>query len=521
MNGPVLANHSLHVRFAILLPAMNVEDVKNEVLKEEDMVKSEEGSQEHLGLKTVQPGLRTAGITDRKLLKQTLLEIFASNCEKAGGPVQFLEQSLNRERLDEVLLKMCPWMDSIDYVQPSLLGKREKALVHITMLSHEVAASTKGYPFGSVCCELAEEFLVHGFLTEAQPLLLWTTPADREASQQSFKVRYVKGMARCSTLLLLLAIIVEEDVDLAEMFPDLFHSIQMIHVLFESHADLASVAIANAHASNRGRIRAPHDIMTWVCKLKKLEAGGSYQPSEVLERFNAKATGKASVTGNKRMAALNLLQAPCKTGVTNMLDLLSKVGSKRFWWNEDSFCNKKLMPGFAPRTTKPDWQNVLNVTETSFNAWVDSLNQQQLNKSPAARRPLDKSRLEEHSALSAFWCWAKEQALGHALSKEDLQPVHTKFLNGDIALQLDLQSLLHERKKAISFLDVKLVQIRSLLRFFWRQSCLVLVKYPSSPSGNVFVSSTKKRSPARTLHWSGKQRRKLKPESSKQWNFSC
>ena len=143
MNGPILANHSLHVRFAILLPAMNVEDVKNEVLKEEDMVKSEEGSQEDLGLKTIQPGLRTAGITDRKLLKQTLLEIFASNCEKAGGPVQFLEQSLNRERLDEVLLKMCPWMDSIDYVQPSLLGKREKALVHITMLSHEVAASTK------------------------------------------------------------------------------------------------------------------------------------------------------------------------------------------------------------------------------------------------------------------------------------------------------------------------------------------------------------------------------------------
>ena len=56
MNRPVLANHSLHVRFAILLPAMNVEDVKNEVLKEEDMVKSEEGSQEDLGLKTVQPG---------------------------------------------------------------------------------------------------------------------------------------------------------------------------------------------------------------------------------------------------------------------------------------------------------------------------------------------------------------------------------------------------------------------------------------------------------------------------------
>ena len=449
---------------------MTVEDVKDKVpTKDEDMVKSED-SQEDLGLKTVQPGPSAAGITDRNLLKQTLLEIFASHCEKAGGPVQFLEQNLNRERLDELLLKVCPWMDSIEYVQPSLLGKREKALVHITMLSHEVAASTKGYPFASVCCELAEDFLVHGFLTEAQPLLLWTTPADREASQQSFKVRYVKGMARCSSLLLLLAIIMEENVDLSEMFPDLFHSIQMIHVLFESHADLASVAIANAHASNRGAIRATHDIMTWVCKLRKLEAGGSYQPSEVLERFNAKATGKASVSGNKRTAALNLLQSPCKTGVTNMLDLLSKVGSKRVWWNEDSFCNKKLMPGFAPRTTKPDWQNVLNVTEMSFNAWVDSLNQQQLNKSPAARRPLDKSRLEEHSALSAFWCWAKEQALGHALSEQDLEQLHTKFLNGDIALQLDLQSLLHERKKAISFLDVKLVQIEYLYVSFGMDS---------------------------------------------------
>ena len=102
---------------------------------------------------------------------------------------------------------------------------------------------------------------------------------------------------------MLLAIKLEEEADLAAMFPDLFHSVQVIHVLFEARSDLASVAIANAHHSNRGAIRAPHDIMTWVMKLKILEAEGTYQASAVLERFNATAASKGKVTGNKRFVS--------------------------------------------------------------------------------------------------------------------------------------------------------------------------------------------------------------------------
>ena len=248
---------------------------------------------------------------------------------------------------------------------------------------------------------------------------------------------------------MLVAILVEEQVDVATMFPELYHSLHQVHAVFESHTDLGSVAIANAHHSNRGAL----SIITWVMKLRKLE--GSFQPTAVLERFKSGATQRGKIAGNKRVSALALLQAPCREGLDKMIELLSEVGSKQVWWNEDTFCNKKLMPGYVARC-KGKWNGILNVTEDSFAIWAESLNRQQLLKGAKARRPLDKSRLEEHSALSAFFVWAAQQALDQAVDKDELTKLGERFMDGDIALHLDLQTLLHERKNDIDVKDVRL-----------------------------------------------------------------
>eukprot|EP00435_Cladocopium_sp_Y103_P018378 s473_g4.t1 len=113
--------------------------------------------------------------------------------------------------------------------------------------------------------------------------------------------------------------------------------------------------------------------MTWVCKLRKLEVGGSYQPSETSERFNAKAL-------------------------------------ENLRWQRAHVC-----PRLAP--------------------------------SPVQKWCHQDAGLAVQSVVQGV--------LGHALSEEDLKLLCKKFLNGDIALQLGLLSLLHERKKAINFLDVK------------------------------------------------------------------
>ena len=399
-------------------------------------------------------------VTDRAVLKQHLLEAFDTACDECGGPAQWLLHRFPKEE-DRKLFRAgleqeFPMMASIDYVQPAVLGKsKQRCHVHVAMLSFQPERSTKGFPYRCTCKDLLDEYLVHGFLTEAEPLLLWSSPDDRELSQADFEIRYVKGMARCSTLLWLLARMADLKIDVMANFPHLYQTVQVIHGLFESHPDLMSVAIANAHTSNRGAIRAPHDVLTWVTKLLLLDqAGAGKTPSQILEAFNSNASAKGKVTGQRRVSALNLLQGSCKKGVDSMVKLLSQLGNKAVWWHEDSFCNKKLLPGWAPRANLRQWNQILAVTEISFSVFVESLNMQQLLKSSRCRRPLDKCRLEEHAQMCSFWCWATQGAMENAVDKEKLASLSDKFRNGDVAMTLDVQSLLHERKHDIQWSDL-------------------------------------------------------------------
>lgn len=400
------------------------------------------------------------GITDKETLKQLVLTTFDQICDEFGGPQQWLADKFGGPEAAKLfrtdLLKQFPMMASVDYVQPALLGKREKVFVHISMLSFDADRSSKGLPYRHTCRELLEEYLCSGFLTESQPLLLWATQEDKALPQCDFVVRYVKGMARSCTLLATISILNDLHICALTHFPALAQSLMLIHCNYEMHADLASVAIANAHHSNRGAIRAPHDLMTWVTKLRLLETGCSIGPTAILERFNSTATTKRKVVGNRRVSALALLNKSCHAGCDRMIQLLSHVGLKAVWWSEDSFCNKKLLPGFTPRTNRNAWNAALSVTEESFLNWVERLNRQQMDKKPAARRSLDKSLLEEHAQLTSFWCWAVTDAAANALDEKALKELHEKFLNGDVALSLDLQTLLHERKNDISWNDVRL-----------------------------------------------------------------
>lgn len=389
--------------------------------------------------------------------------------EEYGGPVQFLLGQLDttdaQDQFRKELLALCPWMDCVEYVHPGMLAGREKTLVHITMLDWDPCRSTKGLPFRKLARDLVEEILIHGFVTETEPLLLWTTAAQRKQSPQTFKPNFVKGMARASSCLMLVAVLLDEKVEIATVLPELYQSLHQIHAFFESHADLGSVAIANAHHSNRGALRAPHDILTWVMKLRKLE--GSFQPTAILERFNNSASQKGKINGQKRVSALALLQSACREGLDKMIELISQLGPKQVWWNEETFSNKKLMPGAVVRCNGK-WRDILAVTDASFALWAESLNRQQVAKNSRMRRPLDKSRLEEHCALSAFFRWAVHQAEEQAIDKDGLDNVTQRFLDGDIGLQLDLQTLLHERKNDIDFKDVRPGCHMFFLQFLFR-----------------------------------------------------
>eukprot|EP00435_Cladocopium_sp_Y103_P025617 s571_g6.t1 len=116
------------------------------------------------------------GISDRNQLRKALCEAFECICGRHGGPVQWLLYKFDtaeKERgFRQYLTDTFPMMATLDYVVPSLLSKKEKAFVHISMLSFAPEHSTKPLPYSCTCKELLDEYLVHGFLTDSQALLL-------------------------------------------------------------------------------------------------------------------------------------------------------------------------------------------------------------------------------------------------------------------------------------------------------------------------------------------------------------
>ena len=87
---------------------------------------------------------------------------------------------------------------------------------------------------------------------------------------------------------------------------------------------LESVAFSNAQMSQRGAIRKPLDVFSWVQVIRKVGQGDDART--MLSKWNnSYATKDFKLVGNKRMAILNMLDAP-KAGSYAILDHIAWHG---------------------------------------------------------------------------------------------------------------------------------------------------------------------------------------------------
>ena len=293
-----------------------------EKVKEEDNMSVKEEFPEPVDLDMLAPQHTEQAMPNLKhetnfaKVKEHLQVAFDQVCVKYGSPVQYLARkyltaTARKDFRDELLQRfhLCP---SLNYVTPGTVCKNDKGLLHISNLGYEAHLSTKGPPHANVCRDLVDEFLVHGFLTESEPLTLWISQSDREMSMEEYRSRFVKGAARSATLLALLDMAFERNVDVHVVFPRLFQTAQVIHVVFETHAGLVEVAFANANKSIRGQIRAPHDILTWVQKLRMLTRDGNQEVKSIfslslsLSLFLLSCTFRYGFFGKVQLSVFNL-----------------------------------------------------------------------------------------------------------------------------------------------------------------------------------------------------------------------
>ena len=169
-----------------------------------------------------------------------VLHAMKQACKIHGGPRQFLQNELEslpkQKDFFEWLMQALPFGKSVAYqaeyplpeVDFERLGLAEKPfLLHPAAFSWEDRSSLKGPPDSKVCLQLAEEILTDGFLTANDSVLVapmeprseplsFGPPLPASPGQQAiaaFSIGYVKGSARIMTLMAMLLLFAQDQIN--------------------------------------------------------------------------------------------------------------------------------------------------------------------------------------------------------------------------------------------------------------------------------------------------------------------
>ena len=238
--------------------------------------------------------------------------------------------------------------------------------------------SVKPAPDLSTSLRLADEILRDGFVTSGEPILV-TQPA----SLRNGSIRcpwthvgdmipqclgYLKGQARMTTVLAIVSMCMDKEIDLMESCPKLVQTLQRVHVQSIVHATPSEAMFFNFKMSVRGSIRKPPNVITWVLclqKLKVLDAGAT------IRAWNQSSSKGSLLMGSKAAAVKLVLDQMPKESLHAVQQHVGRMTSyESSAVSDDVLGNKRLYPGHHFKSASKGWENRGKVTETSFKVMV-------------------------------------------------------------------------------------------------------------------------------------------------------
>lgn len=427
-----------------------------------------------LGPSVVEAVVRSAPGLQPENFRDVLCQVTDRLLEQFGGPVQYLESLLGAasgERwvtFAEALRQHFPARVDLSYqTQPMFDGQVHGEVFNLSLwqLGWSKGCSSKPATFKVVARKLIDEFLTHSFITDGDPLLLYQHSVEHlpeDSHGPIFYTCYIKGAARATSILFLAHVLLMHlKADLPSLQPTLQQSLTRIVARVSLVAtDAASVALENAKLSARGDIRQAHDLSTWLSKLQVLKVKG-LSPTEILRRWNDSCTKAAQIVGSRRSAILQLLDLP-HTSIELLLAHSSHFGEATAFTNE-TFANKRLAPGYAPRGVDKAWQKRLTVTHEGWRLFVRFVHCSQDRKPPVLRKKWEKDALEEalNMAQTVVSC-CEEVTAQHPVPLADIEEqVIRSFLEGNMSLELEVQAAMSEARA--SFQPAELQVFKDLI----------------------------------------------------------
>lgn len=201
--------------------------------------------------------------------------------------------------------------------------------VHVAALGYHKTCSLKPPPGTALFGQLTEQIFMDGFLTSGDPLLvvqpamdgglvqLWQPEAFGSEPLRSASLGYVKGMARASSLLMILHYCFKNSVDLHTVHPKLYMSVLKIFVHHMPSQTKTDEALKNLKLSARGSIRKMANVIQIAQMIKNLCEHGMDDFTGFVRKWNQMSGRSHQIVGRRAMS-LKLLfeQAPVDSSLS-------------------------------------------------------------------------------------------------------------------------------------------------------------------------------------------------------------
>ena len=219
----------------------------------------------------------------------------------------------------------------------------------------------------------------------------------------------MKGAARTTTLLCLLSMFIEDDVDLTAVLPYVAETASVIHCIFPSCANSRQEIFWNFRLSFAGSIRERPNLFTWIGVLRSMSALGDADSGSIVKQWNTEAPKANKLVGAMATNLKFMLEKMDVAVLDALCGIVSKDGYENQPFHDSSFSSKKCVAGVIFRHSAPGWENILKVSTKSILLMINS-------KANVHRKtPVFSARRWIRSRLILLWrrrlCWTSSWSL--------------------------------------------------------------------------------------------------------------
>lgn len=186
-----------------------------------------------------------------------------------------------------------------------------------------------------------------------------------------------------------------------QVHPVLFESLKKIYCYPFAFENLREAMFINFKLSNRGAIRKPPNLITWMHSLEELrENCGDQDVNAIIRMWNAMASATGNLAGSKATALRLILGMP-QPSKDALTDFTGRITWEAGPWTEEALSNKKLYPNSGARLGGVKaWIERLKVTDASLLLMIHNIHAS--HDALKTKRKMTKVEVEEVAGQAAF-----------------------------------------------------------------------------------------------------------------------